>query len=134
MKEKSQLSPLGAEMVAGMAAFCDALEAGEAIEKSFTVRTVTLNLEVRSYKGEDIKHVRRTLRVSQALLAQFLGVSASAVRAWEQGTRPVPRIACRFLDEIVANPDLWKRRISASSHVSQKVNGEDCELAAPSTA
>ena len=115
MNEDEQLSPLGAEMLAGLSAFCDALESGEPIEKRYTVRTVALNLQPTPYGADDVRRVRRgVLKASQALFAQFLGVSVKTVRAWEQGTRRVPPIACRFMDEIVANPALWTRRIEQS--------------------
>src|SRR5713226_654092 len=111
MSEDTELSPLGAEMLAGLSAFCEALESGEPIEKRFTVRTVRLDLRPKAYGPDDVKHVRTLMKASQALLATFLGVSVKAVRSWEQGKRRVPPIACRFLDEIVANPNLWTERI-----------------------
>jgi putative transcriptional regulator len=119
MNKDTTLSPLGAEMVAGLSAFCDALEAGEPIEKRFTVRTVSLDLQPKAYGAEDVKQVRGILNASQALLAKFLGVSVKSVRSWEQGTRPVPMIACRFLDEIVSNPRLWTQRIRQSTSRDQ---------------
>jgi DNA-binding transcriptional regulator YiaG len=54
--------------------------------------------------------VRAQFRASQALMADFLGVSVRTLRAWEQGRRPVPRIARRFLDALVACPEVWDRR------------------------
>ena len=111
MNKDTRLSPLAAEMAASMSEFCDALEAGEAIEKRFTVRTITLDLQPTEYGPADVKRVRAMQNTSQALLAQFLGVSVGSVRAWEHGTRDVPTIARRFLDEIVADPELWGRRI-----------------------
>ena len=111
MSKDKRRPSLGDEMVAGMSAFCDAIEAGEAIEKRFTIRTVSLDLEPKPYGPEDVKRVRATLNASQALLARFLGVSVKTLRSWEQGTRPVPTIACRYLDDILAYPDLWHRRI-----------------------
>jgi len=114
-KKNDRLSPLGAEMVAGMSAFCDSVEAGEAIEKRFTIRTVSLDLQVREYGPEDVKHARRVLNASQTLLAKFLGVSVKTLRSWEQGTRPVPLIASRYLDDILANPEIWRKRIRVSS-------------------
>jgi DNA-binding transcriptional regulator YiaG len=119
MNEDEQLSPLGAEMVAGLSAFCDAVESGEPIGKRFTVRTVQLDLQPKPYAAGDVKHVRKTLNASQALLAKFLGVSVNAVRSWEQGVRPVPTIACRFLDEIVANPEVWKQRLRQAVSTKQ---------------
>jgi putative transcriptional regulator len=124
MNEDERLSPLGAEMVAGLSAFCDALEADEPIEKRFTVRTVHLDLHPKHYSAADVKHVRLTLKASQALLAKFLGVSVNSVRSWEQGTRTVPTIACRFLDEIVANPDVWEHRLHQAIATKQ---GESIE-------
>jgi DNA-binding transcriptional regulator YiaG len=115
MNEDKRLSPLAAEMVAGLSAFCDAVEAGESVAKRFTIRTVTLDLKPKPYGPDDVKIVRTRLGASQALLAKFLGVSVSAVRGWEQGTRRVPAIACRFLDELVSNPDLWTSRLRVAT-------------------
>ncbi len=111
MNEDKPLSPLGAEMVAGMSAFCDALEAGEPVEKRFTIRTVTLDLHSKPYGPDDVKRVRSKLNASQALLARFLGVSVKTIRSWEQGLRPVPKMACRYLDDIITYPDLWRDRL-----------------------
>ena len=115
MNEDKDLSPLGAEMVAGLSAFCDALEAGVPIETRYTVRTVCLDLHPKPYAAEDVKRLRRDLRASQTVFAEFLGVSVKTVRSWEQGLRPVPMMARRFMDEMVDNPDLWANRIRRSS-------------------
>lgn len=112
MSKENEISPFVAEMIEGLNAFAEALESGEPIEKKFTVRDITLDLHPKSYTTEDVKRVRRTLNVSQPLFARFLGVSVKTLRSWEQGIRPVPPIAARFMDEIVANPDLLKRRMS----------------------
>ena len=111
MKKDKQISSLAVEMIAGLSEFCEALEEGIALEDRFTVRTVTLDLTPRSYKGNDVKALRERLKASQAIFAKFLGVSVSAVRAWELDSRDVPVIACRFMDEIVAYPELWVRRM-----------------------
>jgi putative transcriptional regulator len=111
MNKAERRSSIGDEMVAGMSAFCDAIESGEPLEKRFTIRTVRLELQPKPYGPEDVKHVRAKLNASQALLSQFLGISVKTLRSWEQGTRPVPRIACRYLDDIVAYPELWRQRV-----------------------
>jgi DNA-binding transcriptional regulator YiaG len=99
-------------MVAGLREFCEAMEAGEAIEARYTVRTVRLDLEPRPFGPEDVKHVRKTLGASQPLLARYLGVSVQALRSWEQGSRPVPAMAARFLDELERHADvLWTPRL-----------------------
>ena len=111
MNEDKGLSPLGAEMVAGLSAFCDAIESGVPVDARYTVRTVSLDLHPKPYSSQDVKHLRKQLSVSQTVFAEFLGVSVKAVRSWEQGLRPVPTIACRFMDEIVDNPELWSNRL-----------------------
>lgn len=61
-----------------------------------------------------VKRSRRLLRVSQALFAQFIGVSPSSVRSWEQGANRVPGMACRFMDEVNRHPAHWRRRLHES--------------------
>jgi DNA-binding transcriptional regulator YiaG len=115
MKRQKKISPLVAEMVAGMDAFCDALEGGERIEDRFTVRDVHLDLHIERYGPDDVKNIRHKLKASQALLARFLGVSVSTVRSWEQGTRSIPPMACRYLDDIVKYPEIWRDRIKVET-------------------
>lgn len=107
------LSPLGAEMVAGLEAFCDAIESGEPIAERYTVRTVRIDLEPARYGAEEVKALRARLSGSQPLFAHFLGVRVKTLRSWEHGSRPVPPIARRFMDEIVAHPELSSQRVRA---------------------
>jgi putative transcriptional regulator len=58
-----------------------------------------------------VERVRELLGLSQAVLAQFLGVNVNTVRSWEQGKRPPQPIACQFLAEIEARPGYWRRRL-----------------------
>lgn len=104
------LSALGREMVAGADAFLEAARAGGPIEGRFTVRTAEVGPGPREFKAEDVKAVRGHFRASQAVFADFLGVSVAALRSWEQGARPVPGIASRYLDDLIAFPQLWERR------------------------
>lgn len=39
------------------------------------------------YTGKDVKELRSRLNVSQSVLAALINTSASAVRAWEAGTK-----------------------------------------------
>ena len=87
---------------------------GKSVCDKFTCTRVVLNLQPRDYTPEMVKEVRAKLRMSQAIFAQFLGVSASTVQSWEQGQNDVPGMACRFLDEINRNPSYWHRRLRAS--------------------
>jgi putative transcriptional regulator len=58
-----------------------------------------------------VKETRKLIRASQAIFAQFLGVSLSAVRDWEQGIKPPGGAACRIMDEIRRNPDYFVGRL-----------------------
>ena len=115
MSENTRVSPRVAEIVAGLSAFCDVLESGEPIENHYTVRTVRLDLPEGPCGPDDVKLARKRLGASQAILARFLGVSVKALRSWEQGSRPVPTIARRFLDEIAADPKMFGRRFRSTA-------------------
>lgn len=105
-----ELSPLGREMIAGADAFLEAMRAGELFEKRFTARTVEIQPGPRDFTPADVKAVRGHFRASQAVFADFLGVSVATLQSWEQGARPVPGIASRYLDDLLAFPQLWQRR------------------------
>lgn len=115
MAERKGLSPIGAEIAASLDELIDALESDEPLEARFTVRKATLDLVPHEYTSENVKEVRLGLGASQPLLAKFLGVSVKTLRSWEQGSRPVPTIAARFLDEIQASPEIWTRRLRISA-------------------
>ena len=111
---QSMRGSVGARIIEGLREFTEALEKGEAIAERFTCRTVVLDLSPVIYGPETVKGTRRLLRASQGILAQFLGVSVKAVRAWEQGVNTPSDIACRFMDEIQRNPDFWRKRLLES--------------------
>ncbi len=98
------------EIVQGLESFADALEAGENLNERFTCHKVVLDLQPTSYNSDLVKETRAALGLSQALFAQFLGVSVNTVQSWEQGGKPPKRIACRFMDEIRNDPDRWRAR------------------------
>ncbi len=98
MMRDETLSRAGAEIVGALTEFRDTLREGSrAVEKKYTVRTVKLKLEPQVYSRKDVEGVRRMLGLSQALFAQFLGVSLHAVRMgkWRENSigrgTPVPR-------------------------------------------
>jgi len=51
--------------------------------------------------AEFIKESRKTLGLSQAGLAERLGLSVDTIRSYEQGTRPVSKIATKFVEKIL---------------------------------
>lgn len=106
-----EISPMVAEMVAGMRDFCEAMEAGEPIEGRFNVRTLRLRVRTVPRAPAEVRRVRKSLGASQAVFASFLGVGRNTLRNWEQAARPVPLMASRFLDEIEADPGIWRRRL-----------------------
>lgn len=55
-----------------------------------------------------IREIRDKLSVSQAIFADMLGVSASSVRAWEQGKREPDGPARRLLQIAETHPEVLK--------------------------
>lgn len=106
---------VGNRIVGALKDFAEAVEAGDDLQQRFTCRTVRLNLELQPYSPQLVKQTRQLLGTSQAIFAQFLGVSASAVQDWEQGAKPPKGSACRLMDEIRNNPDYWIRRLQELS-------------------
>jgi putative transcriptional regulator len=111
MARQRRKEPVGQRIVERLRKFADALEAREDISKRFTCRTIRLNLSDKPYSAKLVKKTRETLGVSQAIFAQFLGVSASAVQDWEQGAKHPHGSARRLMDEIRDNPEYWRRRL-----------------------
>jgi putative transcriptional regulator len=105
---------VGAEILEALEEVRAALESGEPLERRFTVRSYRFDFAARVYTPDDVRSVRRLLGLSQPLFAVFLGVDASTVRSWEQGTRPPSTIARRFMDEVAVNPDYWRSRLRES--------------------
>ncbi len=106
-----ELNSVDAEILGALAEFRDALKEGVPVEKKLTVRTVHLDLCPRDYLPEDVKNLRRSFNLSQALFALILGVSVKTVRSWEQGRKKPSSVASRFMDEMAKNPDHWRERI-----------------------
>ena len=120
---KRGLTRNGAEIVEALTEFHATLKAGgaDAVTKRYTVRTVQLDLDPRSYTKEDVKEVRDLLGLSRALFARFLGVSVNAVRSWENGGIKPSNMACRFLDEIRLRPEAFQGGVKEV--VVSKANG-----------
>ncbi len=101
-------------IVGRLGTFRDAVRAG-GISDKFTCRKIELDLKPKKYTGEDVRQVRDILGVSQAIFAEFIGVSAKAVQGWEQGKAPPHGAACRLMDEIRLKPAYWKDRLAESA-------------------
>jgi len=105
---------VGAEILEALQEVREALESGEPLERRFTVRSYRFDFAARHYGPDDIRTVRQLLGLSQPLFADFLGVDASTLRSWEQGTRPPSTMARRFMDEVAHNPEYWRGRVRES--------------------
>jgi putative transcriptional regulator len=112
MKENGRKTPAG-RMLERLTEFAETLESGGKIEDRYTCREVRLNLKPSAYTPQRVRQTRKLLGLSQALFAQFLGVSLQTVSAWEQGQKPPRDIACRFLDEVRHDPAYWRARLAA---------------------
>jgi putative transcriptional regulator len=111
MNNNRKNKQVGERIVAALKEFAEAVESGEDLGKRFTCRTIRLNIKPRTYSPQLVKKTRQLLGTSQAIFAQFLGVSASAVQDWEQGAKLPKGSVCRLMDEIHSNPGYWIRRL-----------------------
>lgn len=114
---RSKKTSVGSKIIEGLKEFTEALENDVVVAEKFTCRTVMLDLVPLTYGPEMVKATRELLQASQGIFAQFLGVSAKAVHAWEQGVNSPSDIACRFMDEIRRNPEFWRKRLMESIKV-----------------
>ncbi|HET6251605.1 MAG TPA: helix-turn-helix domain-containing protein [Tepidisphaeraceae bacterium] len=61
----------------------------------------------RIYRAKQIRALRESLGVSQAVFAHLLGTSIVLVKSWERGVREPSLMARRLLDTIKADPARW---------------------------
>ncbi len=108
---KTKRTSVGAEIIAGLSEFVDALKHKDPIETRFNFHRVASIRKPRTYTPERVKRVRRMLGASQRIFANYLGVSVQALRHWEQGINVPPPLAARFLDEIAMKPDYFAKRL-----------------------
>ena len=111
MAKGNSRDSVGKKLTRRLKNFVEAVEDGQDPTKRFTCRTIRLQLEPQEYNPELVKKTRNILGASQAIFAQFLGVSASAVQDWEQGEKPPKGSACRLMDEIRRDPEYWLKRL-----------------------
>ena len=93
------------------ASFFDRLRKGmeESIAYSrgqLNLKTMELPVPPPNLTAGDIAAVRRRLRMSQAVFAATLNVSAKTVQSWEQGIREPADAALRMLQVISERPQI----------------------------
>jgi len=104
------------EIMVGMREIERMLDEGKTPEQMFTVKTVEIP-EPGLYRGKQVRALRETLGVSQAIFAHLLGVSVILVKSWERGAREPSPMARRLMDTIKADPSRWLatiRRMAAA--------------------
>jgi len=78
-----------------------AYERGEPVN----LRVTRIPARPKPLSPKEVRHIRRSLKASQALFATYLNVSANAVRSWEQGTRRPRQAALKLLTIAKKNPE-----------------------------
>jgi putative transcriptional regulator len=68
------------------------------------LRVTALPAPPKEVSPREIRRIRRKLNASQTVFAQYLNVSANAVRSWEQGTRKPQQAALKLLVIAKKNP------------------------------
>lgn len=97
---------LGQELIAGLK---------EAVaytrgEKKLKASTLEIPEPARPWRKEQIAELRkRRFGVSQPVFASFLSVTASTVRAWEQGQKSPSGAARRLLELASLDPAVFQR-------------------------
>ena len=91
----------GEKILAGLRELHDAIVGGDT--SKLTVHAVEIP-DPTAYGPKQVKALRQSLGVSQAVFAQLLAVSPELVAHWEYGIRKPAPIACRLLDRIRENP------------------------------
>ena len=91
---------------AGMREIEAMIASGKRPEEVFTVRTVEIP-DPGDYVAADVRKLRASMGVSQAVFAQLVGVSRILVQKWEGGEKIPSPLARRLLDTIKADPSRW---------------------------
>ena len=71
--------------------------------------------EPPSYSAEEVRKLRETLQLSQALFAKVLNVSVNTVRKWEQDERHPSGPSARLLQIAQAHPEYLLNDLKARS-------------------
>ena len=98
----------GDPIICGLTGLRDALATGVCLPDRFTIRTVELDLEPRTWSSTQIRALRTRLKASQSVLAKLVGTNVKTIQAWEQGHTPPP-MARRLLDCIAKDLSPWEK-------------------------
>jgi putative transcriptional regulator len=116
MKRAQGTTPLGQEIIGSLKEGLEHAQGKIELRSS----TITLPDEPPKMSKKTVKDVRKQLNVSQAVLARYLGVSASVVRAWEQGQSKPNGSASRLLQIAAARPKAFMMMVSVLGRKEEK--------------
>ena len=86
----------------------EAVEDAQSVNKDLSRKTVTV-VPVKVYQAEQIKMIRKSVKMSQKTFACYLGVSEKTVEAWEAGTNHPSGAASRILSMMEMDNNLTRR-------------------------
>ena len=99
-------TPLGQELIAGLT---EAVAHARG-EKKLRQSVLEVPEPARSWRKDQIAELRkRRFHVSQPVFASLLSVTASTVRAWEQGQKTPSGAARRLLELAALDPSVFTR-------------------------
>jgi len=79
-------------------------------EKKLRAAKIEIPEPAREWKKREIVQLRKEcLKVSQPVFATCLGVTVSAVRAWEQGQKSPGGSARRLLEVVELDPEVFQK-------------------------
>jgi putative transcriptional regulator len=104
-------------------------------------RVVTMEVTARKaylepppyYPPHLLREVRHRLSVSQTIFAQMLGVSASSIRAWEQGKREPEGPARRLIQIADLHPEILRETCGETHPAIGRKASPPRRLRAPAT-
>ncbi|MFZ4404774.1 MAG: helix-turn-helix domain-containing protein [Pseudobdellovibrionaceae bacterium] len=116
MKKQPKTSDLGQDIIASLK------EGLQHAQGKIELRSSTISLpdEPPKMSKKLVKDIRKELNVSQAVLARYIGVSASVVRAWEQGQSKPNGSASRLLQIAAAQPKAFLMMVSILGRKEEK--------------
>ena len=103
---KRKVHRVADDITGGMKAIEQMIASRKRPTETFTARTIEIP-DPCEYRAREVRALRDSLHVSQAIFARLLGVSKILVQKWEAGDNVPSPMARRLMDSIKANPPAW---------------------------
>jgi len=114
-EKENQMNDIEKNLLSAVTGLRDTLKNGDRLQDKLTMRRVELQLEPQQLGAEDVKALREQFNTSQAVFAMLIGVSPSALKAWEQGAQNPPAWASRLLAVMKDYPKPWREILDDSA-------------------